>query len=64
MNDRIVIVGGGFAGFWPPSRRAAAAATTWKSPWCHPRPVLSDRPRLYEAHRDARRPISSPCSSA
>src|SRR5690348_3559884 len=49
MPDKILIIGGGFAGFWAAvaARRAAGprAAVTLVSP----EPVLEIRPRLYEA---------------
>jgi NADH dehydrogenase len=50
MTDRIVVVGGGFAGFWAAVAARRAGDDEVRVTLVSPQPVLQIRPRLYEAH--------------
>jgi NADH dehydrogenase len=50
MTDSIVIVGGGFAGFWAAVAARRAGDDQVAITLVSPQPVLQIRPRLYEAH--------------
>jgi NADH dehydrogenase len=50
MSDEIVVVGGGFAGFWAAVAARRVGGDRVGITLVSPQPVLQNRPRLYEAH--------------
>jgi NADH:ubiquinone reductase (H+-translocating) len=53
MPDKILIIGGGFAGFWAAIAARRIAGSRAEVTLVSPEPVLEIRPRLYEARPEA-----------